>query len=135
MTKSDYIYNNNTLSPRTSYFRPRTSYFRPRTSYFRPRTSYSRQRTSYFRKLLQYQQQCSYCRMIGHNETNCLLRDIEIDHIKSSCENSKMRPLLLTELIPKKYWVQNCDPVKLFLNNNNIHNYRTQQEWKKKNYD
>lgn len=136
MRKTEHIYNN-TSPPRKSPFLARTSSFR---------------------RLLQYQQLCSYCGILGHNQANCLLRDvdsIDIYDIKSSSENIEtrsslltefiptkysyeninMRTQLLTELIPKKYWVQNCDPVKLFLNNNNIHNYRTQQQWKKKKYN
>ena len=125
-----------------------------------PRKSPFITRTSSLRTLRQYQQECSYCGMIGHNEADCLLLDIDIDmnknmnidDTKSSCEKIEMQSPLLTEfiptkssyesmnmripfkyeLIPKKYWVKNCDPVKLFLNNNNIHNYRTQQEWKKR---
>jgi hypothetical protein len=38
----------------------------------------------------------------------------------------------VSELIPMQFWVTNYDPVKLFLNNNNIHNYRLQQHWNKK---
>lgn len=113
MTKTEYIYNNNNTPPQ--------------------RKSPFISRTSSFRRLRQYQQQCSYCGMTGHIQANCLLHDIDIHLIKHSCENNNMRTQLVTELIPKKYWVQNCDPVKLFLNNNNIHNYRTQQLWKKKN--
>jgi hypothetical protein len=105
-------------------------------------------------KLLQYKRVCSYCRRSGHNEEDCILHNInsEIDKEnvlpKTSSSSSSSKSLFypseyskkgrtttkeeLNELIPLQFWVPNYDPVKLFLNNNNIHNYRIQQQWKKK---
>ena len=111
----------------------------------------------HMRHLLQYQRVCSYCRRTGHKEEDCLLYnvDTEIDKenvlpktTSSSSSSSSSSSLFyppkysmkkipitkkeVSELIPMQFWVTNYDPVKLFLNNNNIHNYRLQQHWNKK---
>lgn len=108
------------------------------------------------RKLLQCKQVCSYCRRSGHKEEDCILHDIGKEDDKEntlpksvSQETSTQTKSLfypveylmnkreitkndICELIPLQYWVIGHDPVKQFLNYNNIHNYRTQQQWKKK---
>lgn len=112
-------------------------------------------RSMHVRKLLQYKRVCSYCRRTGHRDEECLLRNVESEidkenvlpksHVSSpsssyplfyspkySPKTRKMTKQEFNEVIPQQYWVPNCDPVKLFLNNNTIHNYRIRQHWKKK---
>jgi len=107
----------------------------------------------HMRKLLQCKQVCSYCRRPGHKEEDCILHNISKEEDKENMLPKKkslsqpeslfypgeysMKKKEITrddiyELIPPQYWVTGYDPVKQFLNHNNIHNYRTQQQWKKK---
>lgn len=108
------------------------------------------------RQVLQYKRVCSYCRRSGHKEEDCILHNVNSEMDKenvlpktiSSTSSTSSKSLFyppeyskkgitptkeeVNELIPLQFWVPNYDPVKLFLNNNNIHNYRIQQQWKKK---
>jgi hypothetical protein len=105
----------------------------------------------HMRNLLQYKHVCSYCRRTGHNEEDCILHNVDSEVDKenvlpktspspsslfySSHYSTKKRTITkeeATEVIPSQFWLLNQDPVKVFLNNNNIHNYRTQQQWNKK---
>ena len=104
----------------------------------------------HMRHLLQYKRVCSYCRRSGHKEEDCILHNVDsemdkenvLPKISSSSSlfysshyltNKKtITKEEATELIPSQFWLLNQDPVKVFLNNNNIHNYRTQQQWNKK---
>lgn len=112
----------------------------------------------HMRHLLQYKRVCSYCRRSGHKEEDCILHNVDSEMDKenvlpktssSSSSSSSSSPSLFyssdyltnkktitkeeaTELIPSQFWLLHQDPVKVFLNNNNIHNYRTQQQWNKK---
>lgn len=110
----------------------------------------------HMRHLLQYKRVCSYCRRSGHKEEDCLLHNVDSEIDKENVlprtpsSSSSPSPSSLfysshystnkrtitkeeaTELIPSQFWLLNQDPVKIFLNNNNIHNYRTQQQWNKK---
>lgn len=110
----------------------------------------------HMRNLLQYKHVCSYCRRSGHKEEDCILHNVdsEIDkenvlpRTSSSSSSSSSSSLFYSshystnkrtitkeearEVIPSQFWLLDQDPVKVFLNNNNIHNYRTQQQWNKK---
>ena len=106
----------------------------------------------HMRNLLQYKRVCSYCRRSGHKEEDCILHNVDSEMDKENVlpkTSSSSSPSLFysshyltnkktitkeeaTELIPPQFWLLNQDPVKVFLNNNNIHNYRTQQQWNKK---
>ena len=106
----------------------------------------------HMRHLLQYKRVCSYCRRSGHKEEDCILHNVDSEMDKENVlpkNSSSSFPSLFysshyltnkktitkeeaTELIPSQFWLLNQDPVKVFLNNNNIHNYRTQQQWNKK---
>ena len=104
----------------------------------------------HMRNLLQYKRVCSYCRRSGHKEEDCILHNVDSEMDKENVlpKTSSSSSLFYsshyltnkktitkeeaTELIPSQFWLLNQDPVKVFLNNNNIHNYRTQQQWNKK---
>jgi len=104
----------------------------------------------HMRHLLQYKRVCSYCRRSGHKEEDCILHNVDSEMDKENVlpKTSSSSSLFYsshystnkktitkeeaTELIPSQFWLLNQDPVKVFLNNNNIHNYRTQQQWNKK---
>ena len=104
----------------------------------------------HMRHLLQYKRVCSYCRRSGHKEEDCILHNVDSEMDKENVlPKTSSSPSLFysshyltnkktitkeeaTELIPSQFWLLNQDPVKVFLNNNNIHNYRTQQQWNKK---